>query len=123
MERAAADISSAGGRNATHLLISVLETSSYNCDLPGGKISPSARSVLVEFTKHITALDPLLKTDSSRSKDIVARCQRRALSIVERALALDSALEPNRALLRTNVEDEKQSQENSACFVGDALAA
>jgi len=111
LDRAANDISSPGGRIATHLLISVLSNTGVY-----------ARSVLLAFTKCILTLDPLVKSDSSRSNDIVARCQRRTLSIIERALILDSSLKQNRVLLCIDVNDEKKEQENAAYFIGDALA-
>ena len=113
LDRAANDISSPGGRIATLLLISVLTDAGIH-----------ARSVLLAFTKHILILDPLVKSDSSRSNDIIARCQRRALAIIERALILDASLKKNRVLFHTEVnhEKEKKEQENAAYFIGDALA-
>ena len=113
LDRAANDISSPGGRIATLLLILVLTDAGIH-----------ARSVLLAFTKHILILDPLVKSDSSRSNDIIARCQRRALAIIERALILDASLKKNRVLFHTEVnhEKEKKEQENAAYFIGDALA-
>lgn len=123
LSRAATDTSSPGGRIATHLLISVLtETARAGISHNGKAINPSSRPVLLEFTKRIVALDPLVQSDSSRSNDIVSRCQRRALAIIERALFLDASLEPNRVLLRTKVESEKKDQINAAYFLGDALS-
>ena len=103
LDRAANDISSPGGRIATLLLISVLTDAGIH-----------ARSVLLAFTKHILILDPLVKSDSSRSNDIIARCQRRALAIIERALILDASLKKNRVLFHTEVNHEKEKKEQEA---------
>ena len=111
LDRAANDVSSPGGRIATHLILAVMTDTGIH-----------ARSVLLVFTKRILALDPLVKSDSSRSNDVIARCHRRALAIIERALILDASLKQNRALLHTEVADEKKDQENAAYFIGDALA-
>ena len=97
LDRAANDVSSPGGRIATHLILAVMTDTGIH-----------ARSVLLVFTKHILALDPLVKSDSSRSNDVIARCHRRALAIIERALILDASLKQNRVYFTPRLRMRKR---------------